>query len=340
MRAVYAEHGAELYRFALRRLADDGLAQDTVQEVFVRAWRAAGRFDPPLASLRGWLFAIARNVVIDLGRRRAARPGLAWQDPIPEQGPSTDAFDDAVIASWMITDALRRISPQQREALVETYLRGRPYAEVARGPRRSGRHVAQQGVLRAQGATPGARRDGSGAVRPENHRAVREQLGAFALGQLDAAERVAVQAHLDGCPSCRAELNSIAPLAAPLRSVRPERIDDVPALPPGLGEAVMSRIRAEAGGEQPTVTPAPPDRAPWRTARRLQLAAAAAVIAIAAGGIGFGVGAQGSSSAPAPLEAVAVRSASPTVQAVADVVPHTWGVEIKLEATGFAPGRV
>jgi len=177
-------------------------------------------------------------------------------------------------------------------------------------------------------------------VRPENHRAVREQLGAFALGQLDAAERVAVQAHLDGCPSCRAELNSIAPLAAPLRSVRPERIDDVPALPPGLGEAVMSRIRAEAGGGQPTVTPAPPDRAPWRTARRLQLAAAAAVIAIAAGGIGFGVGAQGSSSAPAPLEAVAVRSASPTVQAVADVVPHTWGVEIKLEATGFAPGRV
>ena len=133
MRAVYAEHGAELYRFALRRLADDGLAQDTVQEVFVRAWRAADRFDPQLASLRGWLFAIARNVVIDLARRRTARPGLAWQDPIPEQGPSTDAFDDAVIASWMITDALRRISPQQREALVETYLRGRPYAEVAVG---------------------------------------------------------------------------------------------------------------------------------------------------------------------------------------------------------------
>jgi len=38
-----------------------------------------------------------------------------------------------VIASWMITDALRRISPQQREALVETYLRGRRYAEVAVG---------------------------------------------------------------------------------------------------------------------------------------------------------------------------------------------------------------
>lgn len=131
LRAVYAEHGAELYGFARHRLADDGLAQETVQEVFVRAWRAADRFDPQLASLRSWLFAIARNVVIDLARHRAARPGVTWQDQIPEQGAPVDGFDDAVITSWMLEEGMRRIAPQQREALVETYLRGRPYAEVA-----------------------------------------------------------------------------------------------------------------------------------------------------------------------------------------------------------------
>src|SRR5215470_12024937 len=77
VRAVYAAHGAELFRFAFRSLGDRGLAEEAVQETFVRAWQAAGRFDDALGSLRTWLFAIIRNVVIDLSRARAVRPALA-----------------------------------------------------------------------------------------------------------------------------------------------------------------------------------------------------------------------------------------------------------------------
>ncbi len=43
VRAAYAAHGAELYRFALRGLGDEGAAQDAVQETFLRAWRSADR---------------------------------------------------------------------------------------------------------------------------------------------------------------------------------------------------------------------------------------------------------------------------------------------------------
>src|SRR5947209_10868474 len=77
VRAVYAAHGPELYRSALRSLGDRGLAEEAVQETFVRAWQAAARFDDALGSLRTWLFAIVRNVVIDLSRARAVRPSLA-----------------------------------------------------------------------------------------------------------------------------------------------------------------------------------------------------------------------------------------------------------------------
>src|SRR5204863_365647 len=81
VRSVYAAHGGELYRFARRALGDDGLAEEAVQETFVRAWQAADRFDERLGSLRTWLFAILRNVVIDLSRARAVRPPLALADP-------------------------------------------------------------------------------------------------------------------------------------------------------------------------------------------------------------------------------------------------------------------
>jgi len=126
VREAYAAHATELYGFAVRSLADSGLAEEAVQETFLRAWRAGERFDPEIGSLRTWLFAILRNVVIDLGRARAARPRVA------EGGiePSTEPFDDALL-SWQIEEAMRRIGEQHRQVLVETYYRGRPYAEVA-----------------------------------------------------------------------------------------------------------------------------------------------------------------------------------------------------------------
>jgi RNA polymerase sigma-70 factor (ECF subfamily) len=126
VREAYAAHAAELYGFAVRSLADPGLAEEAVQETFLRAWRAGERFDPQIGSLRTWLFAILRNVVIDLGRARASRPTVA------EGGiePTVEPFDEALL-SWQIEEAMRRIGEQHRQVLVETYYRGRPYAEVA-----------------------------------------------------------------------------------------------------------------------------------------------------------------------------------------------------------------
>ncbi len=126
VRAAYAAHAGELYGFAVRSLGDSGLAEEAVQETFLRAWRAGERFDPQIGSLRTWLFAILRNVVIDLSRARAARPGVA------EAGaePAVEPFEEALLA-WQLEEAMRRLGEQHRRVLVETYYRGRPYAEVA-----------------------------------------------------------------------------------------------------------------------------------------------------------------------------------------------------------------
>lgn len=130
IRTAYAAHGSELYRFAARSLGDPGLAEEAVQETFVRAWRASDRFDPEVGSLRTWLFAIIRNVVIDLHRARASRPGLG--EGSERSVPVTDGEFDRALLSWQVEEALRRLRDDQRVVLVEVHYKGRAYADVAR----------------------------------------------------------------------------------------------------------------------------------------------------------------------------------------------------------------
>jgi RNA polymerase sigma-70 factor, ECF subfamily len=136
VRRAYAAHGPELYRFALRALGDTGAAQDAVQDTFLRAWRASERFDPQVASLRGWLFAILRNIVVDTFRAQRSRPRLrsvqpGWEpDPAIEAAASTDS-SEVLLRSWVVEEALGRIGVDHREAIVQTYLLDRPYDTVA-----------------------------------------------------------------------------------------------------------------------------------------------------------------------------------------------------------------
>ncbi|WP_181779369.1 anti-sigma factor family protein [Pseudonocardia pini] len=154
----------------------------------------------------------------------------------------------------------------------------------------------------------------------DGHRALRELLGAHALGGLTDAEATALRAHLDGCPACRAELNELESVAVALRAVDPAALDDTPVPPPGLADRIVARTRT---------VPRPATRRP-----ALAMAAAVLVAALVGGGVGFIAG-----TGPAvPRETVALRTLASTVQASATVVPHTWGIEITLDADGFDAG--
>ncbi|MGY1653802.1 anti-sigma factor family protein [Geodermatophilus sp. SYSU D01119] len=164
----------------------------------------------------------------------------------------------------------------------------------------------------------------------DEHRELREMLGAYALGHLTPAERDRVRAHLDGCADCRAELADIAPLAARLAAVDPDALDETPTPPPDLGARVLARVAEERRRQV-----VPLRRAAVR--RGALTAAAVAGVAAAGGVVGWLVRPVPD---PPPLEPVAVQAVAPGVQATADLVPHTWGVEVKLTGTGFADGEV
>jgi len=128
-RATWESHRIEMRRFATRLLTDADAAEDAVQEAFLRAWRRADRFDATRGTPRTWLFAILRNVIIDRMRAQAARPRTVHFDV---DVVANESHDEASTVTIVLHRALDRLSPEQRGTLVESYVHGRPAAEVAR----------------------------------------------------------------------------------------------------------------------------------------------------------------------------------------------------------------
>ena len=128
VRALYAEHGGALLRYALHLTGGDRQrAEDLVQETIVRAWRHPEALTDRPA--RPWLFAVARNLAVDAHRARKARPqeigeGALELVPVPDEA-------DRVLESWAVADALSTLRPEHRRVLLETYYLGRSVAEAA-----------------------------------------------------------------------------------------------------------------------------------------------------------------------------------------------------------------
>ena len=133
LREVFELHGPELYRLCRRLLGDPGAAEDLLQEVLVKAWRARARFDADVASRRTWLFAIARNAAADALRARSVRPSLA------PAGADTRVVDvaapdqlDRLADVAVLRDALRVLPSGTRDAVVLTQGLGLTHEEVGR----------------------------------------------------------------------------------------------------------------------------------------------------------------------------------------------------------------
>ena len=198
IRALYAEHGGALLRYALHLTGGDRQrAEDLVQETIVRAWRHPEALaDRPA---RPWLFAVARNLAVDAYRARQSRPpevGQAALDTLP-----ADDDADRTLESWAVAEALASLRPDHRKVIVETYYRGCSVAEAAAtlGIPAWDREIAH--LLRAEGAQACPAGTGTGAMtRQMDCAEARLSLGVYVLGAIDPAERALVDSHLADLP--------------------------------------------------------------------------------------------------------------------------------------------
>ena len=134
MQTLHAQHAAALWGYSLRLTGGDrARAEDIVQETLLRAWRHPQVLDQSERSARAWLCTVARNLVIDEWRSRRSRVEVLTGD-LPE-GPDGNGTGDDVdrrLQSWLVAEALSRLSLEHRAVLVECYYRGRSVAVAAR----------------------------------------------------------------------------------------------------------------------------------------------------------------------------------------------------------------
>ena len=130
VRSLYAEHGRSVLAYATRLTGDRAAAEDVVQETLVRAWKHADDLDQTKGSVRGWLLTVARNIVTDKARARAARP-VEVADVV-DRPPVEGDHSESVVNTMVVLGALDQVSPEHREVLVELYYRGRSVAEAAK----------------------------------------------------------------------------------------------------------------------------------------------------------------------------------------------------------------
>ncbi|AZC14314.1 sigma-70 family RNA polymerase sigma factor [Microbacterium sp. ABRD28] len=127
VRRAFAENGGALLGYAVNALRDRPLAEDCVQETFLRAWRSRDRFDAAKATERTWLFAIARNVIVDALRARARLPRIG--DDAELETRMADAIDP--LERLRIIEGLAALSDAHRTVVVAVHVEGRSYQELA-----------------------------------------------------------------------------------------------------------------------------------------------------------------------------------------------------------------
>jgi RNA polymerase sigma-70 factor (ECF subfamily) len=126
---LYRRYARPVFGLALRRLGDRGRAEDAVQETFASIWRSARTYKPERGPGAPWLYAVARNAIVDRGRARTEPatepPDEAGGDP----GPPERAEQSWV--AWRVHRALEELPEREREVIALAYWSGLSQSEVA-----------------------------------------------------------------------------------------------------------------------------------------------------------------------------------------------------------------
>jgi RNA polymerase sigma-70 factor (ECF subfamily) len=126
---LYHRYVRSVFGLALRRLGDRMRAEDAVQETFAAVWRSARTYRSERGPGAPWLYAVARNAIVDRARGRQEPPGEVPDAASTEPGPEERA--EASYVSWRVHRALSGLPENEREVIELAYYAELSQSEVA-----------------------------------------------------------------------------------------------------------------------------------------------------------------------------------------------------------------
>ena len=132
LRELLERHGPSVTAMAVRMLGSREEAEEVLQDTFMRLYRHAGEFRPGTASLRTWLFTVARNLCTSRIRKRYARPKAApGVDPHSEPFQASVGMSDDPLPGILVRDALAHLEADERDLLDGAFYLGYSHSELA-----------------------------------------------------------------------------------------------------------------------------------------------------------------------------------------------------------------
>jgi RNA polymerase sigma-70 factor (ECF subfamily) len=132
---LYDRYASLLYSLALRVVGDRQLAQEVIQDVFLRCWDQAERYDPARGQVAAWLIGMTRNRAIDVLRSRSHQARLRERDALPGAGdpgePGQPDDGEAVLVRRAVRAALEALPQAQRRTIELVYYGGMTQADIA-----------------------------------------------------------------------------------------------------------------------------------------------------------------------------------------------------------------
>jgi RNA polymerase sigma-70 factor (ECF subfamily) len=131
---LYDRYGRLAYSLIVRVVRDGAIAEDLVQETFLRVWNRAQGFDAQRGALGPWLLAVARNRAIDYLRSASGRERNAIElEEVDHPALYTDMERDILASdkARVIRAALNKLAPNQREVIELAYFEGLTQTEMA-----------------------------------------------------------------------------------------------------------------------------------------------------------------------------------------------------------------